>query len=149
MKVLLKKDVPGLGKANEIKDVSDGYARNYLFPHKLAVPATEGRLKAAKERAEAREARESRDRAQSFRYLETLREHPLHFKVKAGDTGRLYGSITSADVAEVLGRILKIEFDKRDVLLERPIRELGTHLVDLKMAGGVRGQARVIVEAEA
>lgn len=149
MKVFLKKDVPGVGKANEIKNVSSGYARNYLFPKGLAEPATDGRLRAAEEHQSAQDAREERERAQAQRYADKLKEHTLRFKVKAGDTGRLYGSITSADVADALSRILGVKFDKRHILMDRPIREVGEHRIDLKFAGGVKGQARVVVEAEA
>lgn len=148
MKVFLKRDVPGLGKANEIKNVSDGYARNYLFPKGLAAPATEGNLKAAQVFAETQKAREERIRERSQHIAEQLNTKTLKFKAKAGETGRLYGSITSADIATEIGRALNMTFDKHWLVLERPIREVGTHAIDIKLDGGVRTQAHVIVETE-
>lgn len=148
MKVFLKHDVPGLGKANEVKNVSDGYARNYLLPHGLATVANKGNLKAAKVYAETQQAREARARERSLRIVEQLQQNPLRLKAKAGETGRLYGSITSADIAGAIGRLLGTKFDKKSILLKRPIRETGTHTVDVKLDGGVRGQALVIVDTE-
>jgi large subunit ribosomal protein L9 len=148
MKVFLKQDVSGVGKANEVKDVSNGYARNYLFPRGLAVPATKGRVKKAEDYEERQLHREQRQRERSQKVAEQLQETPLQFRVKAGETGRLYGSITSSDVANKIGQLLGIEFDKRWLVMERPIREVGTHTVDIKLQGGVRGQAQVVVESE-
>ena len=148
MKVFLKQDVPGVGKAKEVKDVSNGYARNYLFPRGLAVPATKGRVKAAEDYEENQINRELRVRERALKIAEQLQETPLQFRVKAGETGRLYGSITSSDVAKRIGQLLSIEFDKRWLKMDRPIRNVGTHMVDVKLQGGVRGQAQVIVESE-
>ena len=149
MKVFLKHDVPGLGKANEVKNVSDGYARNYLFPKGLAAPATDSNLKAAKTFAETKKAREDRIRERSQQIAEQLKTKTLKFKAKAGETGRLYGSITSADIATAIGRALDMDFDKHWLVLERPIRDVGTHAIDIKLDGGVRAQAYVVVETEA
>ncbi len=149
MKVFLKRDVPELGKANEIKNVSDGYARNYLFPSGLAVPATPGQIKAVQEHTKSQAERQSREKMRALEIVEQLKTTPLRLKAKSGEKGRLYGSITSADVAEAVSRVLGFEFDKRAILMDRPIRELGEHIVELKLKGGVRGQARVVVEAEA
>jgi large subunit ribosomal protein L9 len=148
MKVFLKRDVPGLGKANEVKNVSDGYARNYLFPKGLAAPATEGNLKAAQTFAETQKAREDRIRERSEHIAEQLKTKTLKFKAKAGETGRLYGSITSADIATEIGRALNMTFDKHWIVLERPIRDVGAHAIDIKLEGGVRAQAHVMVETE-
>jgi large subunit ribosomal protein L9 len=148
MKVFLKQDVPGVGKANEVKNVSNGYARNYLFPRGLAVPATKGRIQKAEDYEERQLHREQRQRERSLKVAEQLQETPLQFRVKAGESGRLYGSITSSDVANKIGQLLGMEFDKRWLVMERPIREVGTHTVDIKLQGGVRGQAQVVVESE-
>jgi large subunit ribosomal protein L9 len=148
MKVFLKQDVPGVGKANDVKDVSNGYARNYLFPRGLAVPATKGRIKASEDYEENRTNREQRARERAQKLAAQLKETPLQFVVKAGETGRLYGSITSADVAEKIGKLLGVEFDKRWLKMDRPIRTVGTHMVDVKLHGNVRGQVQVNVESE-
>jgi large subunit ribosomal protein L9 len=147
MKVFLKEDVPGVGKALEVVNVADGYARNYLLPRGLGVRATEARINAAQQHAQSEVRREQRARAQAQDMAESLAEKEIVFKVKAGETGRLYGSITSADIAEKLGAMVGTEFDKRWVALERPIRDVGTHVIDLKLAGGVRGRVKVTVEA--
>jgi large subunit ribosomal protein L9 len=147
MKVFLKKDVPGVGKALEVVTVADGYARNYLLPRGLAVQATEGRVNAAQQHAESEARRDQRARAQAQDLVASLAEKDIVFRVKAGETGRLYGSITSADIAEKLSAMLGAEFDKRWVALGRPIRDVGTCEVDLKLVGGVRGRIKVTVEA--
>lgn len=148
MKVFLKKDVAGVGKAQQVVAVSDGYARNYLLPRGLAVPATEGRVSAAREHVESEERREERIRERSTALAARLAEYELRFKMKAGETGRLYGSITTADIAEKLTQWLGHDFDKHWVLLERPLRDVGIHTIDLKLEGGVRGHIKVSVEAE-
>lgn len=149
MKVLLKKDVPGLGHVDEVHDVADGYGRNYLIPQGLAVKASEGRVKMAKERAASQEAHEERMREHAEALAEKLKDVTLDFTVKAGETGRLYGSITSSDIADAIERVVDIEVDRRNLLLERPIREVGEHTVELKLQGGVRAEVHVNVEAEA
>jgi len=148
MKVFLKRDVPGLGKANEVKKVSDGYARNYLIPKGLAAPATESNLKAAKTFAETQKAREDRIREHSQHIADQLKTKTFKFKAKAGETGRLYGSITSADIATEIGRVLNMTFDKHWLVLERPLRDIGTHAIDIKLDGGIRAEAHVVVETE-
>jgi large subunit ribosomal protein L9 len=149
MKVYLKRDVPGLGKANEVKDVSDGYARNYLIPHDLAVPATQGFVRKSKKQKVEQVVSSNRRRQRSEEIAEILKSEPLRFVVKAGETGRLYGSVTSADIAKAISRVIKADFDKRRVLLEHSIREVGIYVIDLKLDEGVRAKARVVVETEA
>jgi large subunit ribosomal protein L9 len=148
MKVFLKKDVPGVGKAMEVVEVADGYARNYLLPHDLAMRATEGRIKTAKQYAESQALRKQRARERAEALAEMLKETKLSFKVKAGETGRLYGSITSSDIADALERELGRELDRRWLEMERPIRDVGAHTVELKLEGGVRGYIKVDVEAD-
>jgi large subunit ribosomal protein L9 len=148
MKVFLKKDVSGLGKANEIKNVSDGYARNYLLPRGLAVPATDGQIKTAQEYAKNQQTRETRARERSQQLAAQLQTTSVRLSAKAGEKGRLYGSITSADVATAIGRVIGAKFDKRALLMDRPIRELGEHIISLKLKGGIRSEVRVVVEAE-
>lgn len=147
MQVVLKRDVKGLGKAYEIKKVSAGYARNYLIPQGLAAPATEKLVQQAQRDQASVAEKLARIQAHSQDLAEKIAGKPLHFKVKAGETGRLYGSITGKDVAQALSKMLGMSFDKRQVLLEQPIRELGEHVVDLKLDGGVAAQTTVIVEA--
>ncbi|MGC9468783.1 MAG: 50S ribosomal protein L9 [Anaerolineae bacterium] len=148
MKVFLTKDVEGVGKAQEVIDVADGYARNYLLPRGMAVRATEGRIKTAKQIAESQQRHAERTREQAEAIAETLAEKEITFTAKAGETGRLYGSITSADLAERLEGELGQEFDRRWILMDRPIRDVGEHIVDLKLEEGVRGHVKVVVETD-
>ncbi|MBN1261942.1 MAG: 50S ribosomal protein L9 [Anaerolineae bacterium] len=149
MKVVLTRDVKGVGKANEVKAVSEGYARNYLLPRGLAIPATKEAITAAERHVMDSQKREERLRAESERVAEKLRVVPLVFQVKAGETGRLYGSITNKDIAQAISKVLGAPFDRRQIILEHPIRDIGIHLVDLKLAGNVAAQVRLVVEAEA
>ena len=147
MKVFLTKDVPGVGKANQVVEVSDGHARNYLLPRKLAVRATEGQITIAKQHAESQTRRVERERERAQQLANTLAQTSISFKVKAGETGRLYGSITAADVAERLTSVVGHQIDKRWLQMERPIRNVGEHMIDLKLEGGVRGHVKVMVES--
>ena len=148
MKVFLKQEIPNVGQEHEIVEVADGYARNYLLPQGFAVRATEGRIRQAQEIAAAQQRQAERAQAHAEELADRLGELTLEFTMKAGETGRLYGSVTSADVADRLEEALGDEFDRRWLEME-PIRDLGEHMVDVNLEGGVRGQVQVVVEAEA
>ncbi|MBC7254557.1 MAG: 50S ribosomal protein L9 [Chloroflexi bacterium] len=148
MEVLLLKDVRRLGKAGEIKKVADGYARNYLFPRGLAVMATEAARKELEEQMAAKERRAAAEKARAEKRAQDLQNLVLTFKARAGESGRLYGSITSADIAERLSAIIGDEVDKRKVLLQEPIKEAGRSKVDVKLHNNVTITVTVIVEAE-
>ncbi|OQA23402.1 MAG: 50S ribosomal protein L9 [Chloroflexi bacterium ADurb.Bin360] len=148
MQVVLKHDVKGLGKANEVKSVSEGYARNFLIPRGLAIPATKESLEMVAREQQHVTTIAAQQRARAEAMAARLKDKPLLFKVKAGETGRMYGSITAKDIAEAIGKALGAEFDKRMVELEHPIRQTGVHLVELKLPANVTGQVQVVVEAE-
>ena len=148
MQVLLLKDIKGLGKAGEVRLVSDGYARNYLIPRRLAVLATDGAIRRTEVQKAIEDEREERVRSDSAALAERLSELPLTFKVKAGEKGRLYGSVTSADIAAEIERLTGHAIDKRKVELEEPIRLLGTHKVPLRLLAGVACELTVEVEQE-
>ncbi len=148
MEVLLLKDVRRLGKAGEIKKVADGYARNYLFPRGLAVLATEAARKELEEQMAAKERRAAAEKARAEKRAQDLQNLVLTFKARAGESGRLYGSITSADIAERLSAIIGDEVDKRKVLLQEPIKEAGRSKVDVKLHNNVTITVTVIVEPE-
>lgn len=149
MKVVLRKDVPGLGKAGDIKNVADGYARNYLIPRGLAAVATPGAIKQAEQERVAEVERARRLQQEAKELAQKLSNQTLIFKARAGEEDRLYGSITSADIAEAIQEATGLEVDKRKVLLERPIRQLGEHTVTVKLHGDVVSEVKVIVEREA
>jgi len=148
VQVLLLKDIKGLGKAGEVRTVADGYARNYLIPRGLAVAATEGAVRRTEVQKAIEAEREERVRSDSSALAERLAEMTLTFRVKAGEKGRLYGSVTSADIAEEIERLTGHAVDKRKVELEEPIRLLGTHKVALRLLPGVDCELNVTVEQE-
>ena len=149
MKILLTQDVENLGKAGQIKRVADGYARNFLIPKGMAVLATEGTVQQAelKSKAEAKHQKQTEDDAAS--QAEVLWQVTLTFKARAGEKGKLYGSITSSDIVEALERQTGRRLDKRKVQLEgAAIRELGVHRVPIKLITNVTPEITVVVERE-
>ncbi len=148
MQVLLLKDIKRLGKAGDIRTVADGYARNYLLPRGLAVLATSGAVRRTEVQKAIEEQREERVRTDSAALAERLSDITLTFKVKAGERGRLYGSVTSADIAEEIERRTGQPVDKRKVELEEAIRLLGTHKVAIRFLPGVVAEVTVEVQRE-
>ncbi|MGD2206551.1 MAG: 50S ribosomal protein L9, partial [Anaerolineae bacterium] len=129
MEVLLVKDVESLGKAGDIQDVANGYARNFLFPRGLAVAATPGAIRQAKERRKAEARQDARILREAQDVAERLDGLVVTFQALAGETDRLYGSITNADIAEALEKESGLEVDRRKISMEEPLKELGTHAV--------------------
>ncbi|MEA3308270.1 MAG: 50S ribosomal protein L9 [Chloroflexota bacterium] len=148
MKVILKKYVPNVGKVNDICDVSVGYARNYLIPHGFAVPATSGAVQKSKNLKKRHNLIRTKARTQAELVAQQLQGEVFTFQVKAGETGRLYGSITNQDVAEAIEKVLGASFDKRQIVMERPLRKLGEQDLELKLDEGVSAQIQVVIEAE-
>lgn len=148
MEVLLLKPVPGLGEAGAICKVKPGYARNYLIPRGLALPATEGLRKQATQIKEAAERRRQRELAAARSLAERIRATTLTFTMRAGEGGRLYGSVTAAMIAERLGQAIGEEIDRRRLRLEHPLRELGEHEVTIHLGTGVDAVFKVVIEAE-
>jgi large subunit ribosomal protein L9 len=148
MQVVLLKDVRRLGRAGEVRNVADGYARNYLFPNGLATLATAGAVRQAEEQA-AHEARhQAREQAKARSLAEEVGGTALTFKARAGETGHLYGSITASDIAGELEKRTGKTIDRRKIVLEEPIRELGTYQVPVRFGGEATAQVSVTVEAE-
>jgi len=148
MEVILLQDVKALGKAGEIKKVSDGYARNYLLPQRLASPVTPGAVKDAESRLKNEVRRQEKVETEASNVAAALSKVTLKFKAKSGEKGRLYGSITAGDIVETLERETGRVIDKRKVLLDEPIRQLGVHRVGIKLPTGLTPEIEVIVESE-
>lgn len=148
MEVLLLKDVEPLGVAGEVKKVSGGYARNYLFPKGLAVEATPGAIKQAKQQQKATDRRQAKELSEAQALAQTLDGVTVTFQARAGETDRLYGSITNANIAEALREKIGGEVDKRKIDLEEPLKELGTHAVTVRLAPGAEAKVTVVVERE-
>jgi large subunit ribosomal protein L9 len=149
MKVLLTETVDNLGSAGEVKKVADGYARNFLIPKGLAVPATAGALKLAELRRQAEVRRQQQAKVEAESLGRALSQITLIFQVKAGEKDKLYGSITNADIAEAFERETGQAIDKRKVELEEPIRELGSYYVPIRLLSDFVPRITVIVEREA
>jgi len=149
MKVVLQEDVKGLGATGDVKDVADGYARNYLIPRRLAAPATAGALKNVEAQRAAAAKRQAQLDAEARALAERLAGMTLTLRARVGSQERLYGSITSADIAAALGRELGTPFDRRKLVLAEPIRELGAHQVPVHLAHDVSATLTVNVEPEA
>ena len=148
MEVILLQDVKGLGKAGEVKRVADGYARNYLLPQRIASKVTEGLLKDAEIQIKAQARRQKKIQSEASGIAENLAGVSLTFKAKAGEKGRLYGSITAADIAEALEKMTGQAIDKRKLVLEEPIRSLGAHRVSVKLLTDLTAEIEIVVEPE-
>ena len=146
MKVVLLKDVKNMGKRDDILNVSDGYARNFLFPQKLAAEATPGTLKEIERKRAAQDAREAEMRAEAMAKAELLKNKVIVLQVKCGEKGRLYGSVTSAEVAEALEKQHGIKADKRKIDLGDPIRETGIREISVWLYSGITTKMKLDVQ---
>ena len=147
MEVILREDVKSLGKAGDLVRVKPGYGRNYLLPSGLAYEATEGNKKRIAAETKARTVRLQSERAGAEREAATLAGVQLRLAGKAGEEGKLFGSITAQDIAEELGR-QGHQVDRRRIELEHPIKTLGEHSVSVRLHPDVHAEVRVSVVAE-
>ncbi len=147
MKVIFTADVKGQGKKGEVKEVSDGYARNYLIPRGLAVEATKGNLKRLEEEKAKEAARQAELKAEAEALAARLNEMVLEIPAKAGEGGRLFGAVTAKRLAEELAA-RGLAVDKKGIQLDEPIRELGTTQVDIRLYPGVQAKLRVQIIKE-
>ena len=145
MKVILTKDVAKLGKSGEMRMVADGYATNFLIPQQLAVPAAGGAYRAWQHDIASREDKRIRERADAEIAATRIASTTLTMGVKVGEGGKLYGSITSKDIADALGR-RGIEVDRHKIDLEEPLKTLGTYKVAIKVFAGMTAEVTVVVE---
>lgn len=145
MKVILTTDVPNLGKSGEMKNVADGYATNFLIPQKLAVPAAGGAFRAWQHDIASREEKRQRERGEAEIASNRISSTTLTMGVKVGEGGKLYGSITSKDIADALAR-RGIEIDRHKIELEEPLKSLGTYKVAVKVYSGMTSEVTVVVE---
>ena len=148
MKVILLNDVKALGKKGELKEVTDGYARNFLFPQKLAVEATPGNLKKLEEEQERRERKQAKDEATARELAAQLDGLTLTFQTKAGEGGKLFGSITGKDIVDQIHQQTKLELDKKQLNLPEPIKAMGEHDVTVHLYRGVTATLKIRVTAE-
>jgi large subunit ribosomal protein L9 len=145
VKVILTKDVAKLGKSGEMKVVADGFATNFLIPQQLAVPAAGGAYRAWQHDIASREDKRKREREEAEIYARRIESTTLTMGVKVGEGGKLYGSITSKDIADALAR-RGIEIDRHKIELEEPLKTLGTYKVAVKVYTGMTPEVTVVVE---
>lgn len=147
MKVILKADVKSVGKKGEVINASDGYARNFLFPRGLAVEATENSIKTL-EKNKAEEAKKKAEELSAAKELaKELSEKVISIKVKTGDNGKLFGSITSKDIADEIKKQHSKDFDKKKIVLEDAIKVAGAYNIEIKLYPEVSAKMKVIVSS--
>ena len=148
MKIVLRVDVPSLGHKGDVLEVADGYARNHLVPRGLAIEASQGLIDQAAGMRRSRDVRDARERSAAEEVARTLVPQVIHIPARAGAGGRLFGSVTTIDVADAVRQATGIELDRRLLHLEEPIRELGTHRVTARLHTDVEFPVTVEVSAE-
>lgn len=147
MKVIFLKDVKGQGKKGEIKNVSDGYANNFLFPQGLAKPANDSNLKQLEHQKQAEARHKEKEKEQAEALAAKINETTIVVRAKAGDGGRLFGAITSKHIADELKKI-KMDIDKRKIVMDDPIRTLGVSQIPIKLHPDVKATLKVQVVEE-
>jgi len=146
MKVILLQDVKGQGKKGQLIDVSDGYARNFLLPRKLAQEATADNVNTMKMNDKAQQEKRQKEREQAVALEKVLKAMTLTVTAKGGGAGRLFGSVTNAEIADALAKQHKIELDKRKIVLKDPIKNVGTYTVTCKLGYEVNAELTVEIK---
>ncbi|MDQ7092486.1 50S ribosomal protein L9 [Desulfosporosinus sp. PR] len=147
MKVILQADVKGTGKKGQVYEVADGYARNFLFPKKLAIEATTGNMQDISHKKAAEDRRKIKEKEEAAALGSKLNALQIEVKTKTGEGGRLFGSVTSKEIAEVLKKQYGFEVDKRKLELKDPIKALGSYEVPVKIHPDVTAKLQVHVSA--
>ncbi|MBQ3390182.1 MAG: 50S ribosomal protein L9 [Firmicutes bacterium] len=147
MKVIILQDTKNVGKKGEIKNVSDGYAKNFLIPKGLAKEATDANIRELKRRQAADAEKRATDKASAEILKERLKTIEVKVKAKAGEGGKVFGSVTSKDISDALKEQFGIEIDKKKINVESPIKMLGEYTVETKLYQEVTGEVKVLVEA--
>lgn len=145
MKVILKQDIKGVGKKGDIINASDGYARNYLFPRKLADEASEGNIAMLKEKKDSEKFKKDNEYQFARDLAKRLTGLSVKFDVKAGENGRLFGSITSKDIAEEIKKQHGFDVDKKKIVLDEPIKAAGVYNIEVKIYPEVSARLKVAV----
>ncbi len=148
MIVILKKDIKGTGKAGDVVKVSDGYARNMLLPKGYAVEATDGNIRSLEKQKAVQAQKEADEKAAAEKLAAELAEKKVVIRTKAGEGGRLFGSITSKDIAEAAEEQLGISIDKKKIQLNRTVKQTGHFDVEIKLYQGVKGTLSVDIVEE-
>lgn len=145
MKVILLQDVRGKGKRGQLVEVSDGYARNYMLPRKLAMEATPDAINTMRMNDKATQERQAKERAEAVALSKKMKEMTLTVAAKGGGAGRLFGSVTNQEIADALSAA-GISLDKRKIILDEPIKTVGVYTVRCKLGYEITGELRVKIE---
>jgi len=148
MKVILKENVKSIGKKDEIINVSDGYARNYLFPKNLAVEATSGNLSKLQTKKNSEQFKKDKEKEKAVELADRMEKMMLRFKVKTGENGKVFGGVSSKEIAEKLESEYKIKVDKKKIELKEAIKTLGITKIEIKLYEGVIANVKVEVLGE-
>ena len=148
MKVVLLEDLPGKGRAGDIREVNQGYARNFLLPRGLAMVATPAVIKQVEARLEREKLDESVDRDKLVELAQQIEGREIHLKARGGAGERLFGSITAADIAEELSRTMDSVIDKKKIDMEKSLRQAGSYEIGVRLAGDLKPQITVVIEEE-
>lgn len=148
MKIILLAKVKNLGNAGDLTEASDGYARNFLFPRKLAIEATEENLAQWKEDQKEKKKKEAEDRAQAEELKKILEKEPVILKAKGGTKGKLFGAVTSKDLEKAVQNQLKVKLDRKKIELKENIKEVGVHTVEVRVYPEMTAKLRVDVQVE-
>ena len=146
MKVILLQDVKGKGKKGQMLEVSDGYARNFMLPKKLAIEATPDAINTMKMNDKATQERIAREKAEALELSKKLREMTLVVTAKGGGAGRLFGSVTNQEIADALAKNSGIKLDKRKIVIADPIKNIGTYTVTCKLGYEINAPLTVKIE---
>ena len=148
MIVILNRDVKGTGKAGDVVNVSDGYARNMLLPKGYATEATEGNIRSLEKQKAIAAEKKAEEKAAAQQTAEKIGKVSVEIKTKAGEGGRIFGSITSKDIADALKAQHNITVDKKKILLDSPIKQTGEMTVEIKLYTDVNAKLKVVVNAQ-
>ena len=148
MKVILKDNIKGVGKKNEVINASDGYARNFLFPKNLAVEATPENMQKLNSQNQAKQYRKDQEKEQAQEIAKKLEKITVEIKVQAGENGKIFGSVSSKEVAESLEKQYKIVIDKKKIEIKEPIKVLGTRTIEARLFEGVIGKIKINVVSQ-
>jgi large subunit ribosomal protein L9 len=148
MKLILLDNVEGVGKIGEMRDVRDGFGRNFLIPRGLALPATSGNVKKLEERARVIIQRNERNVKTAEGIKARLEEATLTIKKKVGVDGKLFGSVTPMEIADTIKKALDVDINKKDIRLTEPVKMTGAYTVDIHLERGVHSQLKIEIEAE-
>ena len=143
MKVILMQDIKGVGKKDEVINANDGYARNFLFPRKLAVEANTENMSKLKGRQDSVNFKKEQEKENAEKVKKQLSEILLIIKVKAGENGKIFGSITSKEISTELKKQYNVDIDKKKILLKQAIKEIGTFTIDVKLYEGITGKLKI------